>query len=156
METSKKHPKTLVLLKPDALQRGLVGEIISRLEARGLKIVAMKMLHMDEELAKRHYAIHKDKPFFQGLVSYITASPIIAAILEGENVVEVARATMGETDPARAMPGTIRGDLAMDVGRNLIHGSDSEENAEKEIAIFFSEEEILHYTREIERWITES
>ncbi len=156
METSKKHHKTLVLLKPDALQRGLIGEIISRLEARGLKIVAMKMLHMDEELAKRHYEIHKDKPFFQGLVSYITASPIIAAILEGENAVETVRATIGETDPARAMPGTIRGDLAMDVARNLIHSSDSEKSAEKEIDIFFSEEEILHYTREIERWLTES
>lgn len=156
MRAWKKQPRTLVLLKPDALQRGLVGEIISRLEARGLKIVAMKMLHMDERLAKRHYEIHKDKPFFQDLIAYITASPIIAAIFEGENAVEVVRTAMGETDPARAMPGTIRGDLALDVARNLIHGSDSEETAEKEIDIFFSREEIFHYPREIERWLTES
>jgi nucleoside-diphosphate kinase len=156
MEALKKQRKTLILLKPDALQRGLAGEIISRLEARGLKIVAMKMLHMDKELAERHYEIHKDKPFFQGLVSYITTSPIIAAILEGDNAVDTVRATMGETDPSRAMPGTIRGDLALDVARNLIHGSDSEENAEKEINIFFSEEEIFHYSREIDRWLTES
>ncbi len=147
--------KTLVLLKPDALQRGLTGEIISRLERRGLKIVAMKMLHMDEELAKRHYQIHKDKSFFQGLVKYITSGPIIAAIFEGENAVEVVRRTTGETDPALALPGTIRGDLALDIGRNLIHGSDSEQTAKEEIDIFFSKEEIFHYSREIERWITE-
>lgn len=148
--------KTLVLLKPDALQRGLVGEIISRLEGKGLKIIALKMLQVDEELAKRHYQIHKDKSFFQGLVKHITSSPIIAAIFEGENAVDVVRRTMGETDPALALPGTIRGDLALDIGRNLIHGSDSEQTAEEEINIFFSEEEISHYSREIERWITES
>ena len=148
--------KTLVLLKPDALQRGLIGEIISRLERKGLKLVAMKMLHMDEELAKRHYQIHKDKLFFQGLVKYITSGPSIAAIFEGENAVEVVRRTMGETDPALAQPGTIRGDLALDIGRNLIHGSDSEQTAAEEIDIFFSAEEIFHYSREIERWITES
>ena len=152
----KKQLRTLVLLKPDALQRGLAGEIISRLEARGLKIVAMKMLRMDEGLAKRHYEIHKDKPFFRGLVAYITASPIIAAVFEGENAVEVVRRSMGETDPAQAMPGTIRGDLALDVARNLIHGSDSAESAEKEIPIFFSKDEIFHYTREIDRWVIES
>jgi nucleoside-diphosphate kinase len=156
MDTSKKQHRTLVLLKPDALQRGLVGEIISRLEARGLKIVAMKMLHMDERLAKRHYEIHKDKPFFQSLVAYITASPTVAAIFEGAGAVEVVRATMGETDPSRAMPGTIRGDLALNVGRNLIHGSDSEESATKEMDIFFSEEEVFHYPREIDKWLTES
>ena len=147
--------KTLVLLKPDALQRCLVGEVISRIERRGLKIVAMKMLHMDEELAKRHYQIHKDKSFFQGLVKYITSGPIIAAIFEGENAVEVVRRTTGETDPALALPGTIRGDLALDIGRNLIHGSDSEQTAKEEIDIFFSKDEIFNYSREIERWITE-
>jgi len=148
--------KTLVLLKPDALQRGLVGEIISRLEGKGLKIVALKMLHMDEELAKRHYQVHKDKSFFQDLVKHITSAPIIAAIFEGENAVDIVRRTMGETDPALALPGTIRRDLALDIGRNLIHGSDSEQTAEEEIDIFFSEEEIFHYAREIEKWITES
>lgn len=148
--------QTLVFLKPDALQRGLVGEIISRLEGRGLKIVAMKMIRMDEELAKRHYQIHKDKSFFQGLIEHITSSPIIAAVFEGENAVEVVRRTMGDTDPALAMPGTIRGDLALDIGRNLIHGSDSVETAKKEIDLFFSTEEIFRYSREIGKWITQS
>jgi len=147
--------KTLVLLKPDALQRGLTGEIISRIERRGLKIVAMKMLYMDEELAKRHYQIHKDKSFFQGLVNYITSGPIIAAVFEGEDAVEIVRRTMGETNPSLALPGTIRGDLALDIGRNLIHGSDSEQTAKDEIDIFFSKDEIFNYSREVERWITE-
>ena len=137
--------QTLVLLKPDALERGLVGEIISRLEGQGLKIVAMKMIWVDVALAKRHYAIHEGKPFFEGLVEFITSRPIIAAIFEGEDAVVVVRSTMGETDPARAAPGTIRGDLAQDIGRNLIHGSDSEETAEKEIDLFFSKSEILNY-----------
>lgn len=139
--------RTLVLLKPDALQRGLVGEIISRLEGRGLKIVAMKMMQMDEELAKRLYEIHKGKSFFQGLIEQITSSPIIAAVFEGENAVEVVRGTMGETDPALAVPGTIRGDLALDIGRNLIHGADSEEIAEKETRLFFSAKELFNYSR---------
>jgi nucleoside-diphosphate kinase len=130
--------RTLVLLKPDALEGGLVGEIISRLERRGLKIVAMKMMWMDEALAKRHYAVHEDKPFFKGLVNFITSSSIIAAVFEGEDAVEVVREAMGETDPARAAPGTIRGDLAQDIERNLIHGSDSEETAAMEIDLFFS------------------
>jgi len=130
--------RTLVLLKPDALERGLVGEIISRLERRGLKIVAMKMMWMDEALAKRHYAVHESKSFFGGLVNFITSSPIIAAVFEGEDAVEVVREAMGETDPARAAPGTIRGDLAQDIERNLIHGSDSEETAAMEIDLFFS------------------
>lgn len=137
--------QTLVLLKPDAVQRGLVGEIISRLERRGLKIMTMKMIWMDKELADRHYAIHKDKPFFAGLVEFITSGPIIAAVFQGEDAVEVVRQAMGETDPARARPGTIRGDLAQDIGRNLIHGSDSEETAKREIDLFFSKKEILNY-----------
>ncbi len=148
--------RTLVLIKPDAVQRGLAGTIISRLEGRGLKIVAMKMLQMDEALARRHYAIHKDKPFFEGLVSHITSSPIIAAVFEGPGAVEVVRKTMGETDPRQAAPGTIRGDFAQDIGRNLVHGSDSEENAKQEIELFFSAEEILAYKREADKWITES
>lgn len=148
--------RTLVLLKPDALQRGLVGEIISRLEGRGLKIVAMKMMQMDEELVKRLYEIHKGKSFFQGLIEQITSSPIIAAVFEGENAVELVRGTMGETDPALAMPGTIRGDLALDIGRNLIHGADSEEIAEKESELFFSAKELFNFSRGMDKWITQS
>ncbi|MFQ5874769.1 MAG: nucleoside-diphosphate kinase [Dehalococcoidia bacterium] len=137
--------RTLVLLKPDAIQRGLAGETIARLERRGLKIVGMKMLQMDEALADRHYAVHKGKPFFEGLVKFITSGPIIAIAFEGLNAVEVVRSAMGATDPAKAAPGTIRGDLALDIGRNLIHGSDSTETAEKELALFFSESELLPY-----------
>ncbi|MCL0075367.1 nucleoside-diphosphate kinase [Dehalococcoidia bacterium] len=148
--------RTLVLVKPDAVQRGLAGEIISRLEHRGLKIVAMKMIQMDAALAKRHYAIHRGKPFFEKLVAYITSAPIIAAVFEGPRAVDVARRTMGETDPAGAAAGTIRGDLSVEIGRNLVHGSDSPENAEDEIALFFSPQEVISYDREIDRWIIES
>ena len=137
--------QTLVLLKPDAVERKLVGEIISRLEKRGLKIVAMKMIRMDEALAKRHYAIHEGKSFFEELVEFITSGPIVAAVFEGKDAVTEVRSVMGATDPADAAPGTIRADLAEDIGRNLIHGSDSEETAEKEIKLFFSKPEILDY-----------
>ena len=143
--------RTLVLIKPDAVQRGLTGTIIDRLERRGLKIVAMKMLQMDEALAKRHYAVHEGKSFFNGLVDYITSSPIVAMVIEGRNAVEIVRRTMGETDPGRASMGTIRGDLAVEIGRNLVHGSDSEENSRKEIDLFFSPHEILSYQRDAER-----
>ena len=137
--------QTLVLLKPDAVERKLVGEIISRLEKRGLKIVAMKMLWVDEALAKRHYAIHEGKSFFDELVEFITSGPIVAAVFEGEDAVTEVRSVMGATDPADAAPGTIRADLAQDIGHNLIHGSDSEETAGKEIKLFFSKAEILDY-----------
>lgn len=137
--------RSLVLVKPDAMQRALAGEIISRLERKGLKIVAMKMLHMDKALAQRHYAIHQGKAFFDDLVNFITSSPVIAIIFQGRAAVEIVRQTMGETDPAKAHPGTIRGDLALDIGHNLVHGSDSPENASAEIALFFSAEEIFDY-----------
>ena len=137
--------QTLVLLKPDAVERKLVGEIISRLEKRGLKIAAMKMLQVDEALAKRHYAIHEGKSFFDELVEFITSGPIVAAVFEGKDVVTEVRSVMGATDPADAAPGTIRADLAQDIGHNLIHGSDSEETAGKEIKLFFSKAEILDY-----------
>ena len=137
--------RTLVLIKPDAVERGLAGEIIARLERKGLKIVAMRMLQMDKAMAERHYAIHEDKLFFPALVDFITSSPIIAAVVEGKKAVEVVRRMMGETDPLQAAPGTIRGDFGLDIGQNLIHGSDSEENAQQEISLFFSEEEILSY-----------
>jgi len=145
--------RSLVLIKPDAIQRGLAGEIISRLERKGLKIVAMKMLHMDKNLAQRHYAIHKGKAFFDDLVNFITSSPLIAIIFQGKNAVEVIRQMMGETDPAKAQPSTIRGDFGIDIGHNLVHGSDSLENASKETDLFFSAEEIFNYDRELDTWI---
>ena len=148
--------RTLILVKPDGMQRGLAGEIISRLEQRGLRIVAMKMIHMDESMAKKHYGIHKDKPFFRKLVDYITSSPIIAAVFEGTQAIEATRSTLGATSPVEAAPGTIRGDLALDIGRNLVHGSDSLENAKTEIALFFSPQELFDYSRDVDRWIIES
>ena len=135
--------KSLILIKPDAIQRGLAGTIITRLEEQGLKLVALKMLHLDKSLAKQHYAIHADKPFFDDLVNYISSSPIIAIVSEGEGVVEVVRNIIGATDPDEAEAGTIRGDFGLDIERNTIHGSDSAETAEKEIKLFFSEDEIF-------------
>jgi nucleoside-diphosphate kinase len=145
--------RSLVLVKPDAVQRALAGQIISRLEMKGLKIVAMKMLHMDNDLAQRHYAIHEGKPFFDDLVNFITSSPLIAIVFQGENAVQIIRQMMGETDPAKAPGGTIRGDLGIDVGHNLVHGSDSSENACREIDLFFSAEEIFDYDRELDTWV---
>ncbi len=137
--------RSLVLIKPDAMQRGLSGAIMARLEERGLRIVALKMLHLDKALARRHYDVHRDKPFFDNLVDYIGSAPIIAAVFEGEKAVEVIRSTMGATDPARAEAGTIRGDFGLDIERNTVHGSDSAENAETEIKLFFAEGEIFDY-----------
>jgi len=137
--------RSLVLIKPDAMQRGLDGAIIARLEGEGLKLVAFKRLQMDKALARKHYAIHKDKPFFQGLVDYISSVPIIAAVFAGENAVAVIRKAMGATDPAKAEAGTIRADFGLDIERNVIHGSDSVETAEKEIGLFFNEDEIGDY-----------
>jgi len=145
--------RSLVLIKPDAIQRGLAGEIISRLEKKGLKIVAMKMLHMDNTLAQRHYAIHKGKVFFDDLVNFITSGPVIAIILQGKDAVQIIRQMIGETEPAKAHGGTIRGDFGIDIGHNLVHGSDSLENASKEIDLFFSAEEIFNYDRELDTWI---
>jgi len=140
--------RSLVLIKPDAMERGLAGTIIARLEGLGLKIVALKMLHLDKALAERHYAIHADKPFFNGLVDYISSAPIIAVIFEGEKAVEVIRNAMGATDPAKAEAGTIRGDFGLDIGRNTVHGSDAMETAEKEIKLFFAENEIFDYQKD--------
>lgn len=145
--------RSLILIKPDAVQRGLTGTIIFRLEQRGLKIVAMKMLHMDRALAERHYAVHQGKPFFNDLVAFIISSPIVAAVFEGERAIEAVRQTMGSTDPLKAPPGSIRGDLGLDLQQNLVHGSDSAENAVKEINIFFEPEEIVSYKRDIDKWI---
>ena len=146
---------TLVLIKPDAVQRALVGAVISRLESRGLKIVAMKMLHMDEKIATRLYEAHVARPFYRGLVEFITSSPLIAMVVQGQNAVAITRGTMGATNPLDATPGTIRGDLAIDTGRNLIHGSDSPKTAQREIDLLFSPQEIVDYPRDVEHWVTE-
>jgi nucleoside-diphosphate kinase len=135
--------RSLVLVKPDAMERGLAGAIIGRLQAEGLNLIALKMLHMDKALAERHYAVHKEKTFFKDLVDYITSTPIVAAAFEGEGAVERIRKLMGATDPAKAAPGTIRKDYGLDVQRNSTHASDSPENGEKEIAIFFTKKEIF-------------
>jgi nucleoside-diphosphate kinase len=135
--------RSLVLIKPDAMQRGLTGTIISHLEKLGLKLVALKMLHMDKTLAEKHYAAHKDKPFFDNLVAYISSAPIVAAVFEGERAVERVRKAMGATDPAKSEAGTIRGDFGLDIERNSVHGSDSVATSEGEIRLFFSEDEIF-------------
>lgn len=148
--------RTLVLIKPDAVQRGLAGAIITRLERRGLKLAAMKMMQVTPELAQKHYGAHIGKPFFDGLVKFITSSPLIAIAVEGESAVEVVRTTMGATNPVEAGPGTIRGDFALTIGANLIHGSDSAESAAAELALFFADDEVLDYARGIDDWIIES
>ncbi len=148
--------RTLVLLKPDAVQRALAGEIIARIERKGLKIAGMKLMLVGDDLAREHYGEHVGKPFFEGLVEYITSSPVVAMAVEGENAVEVVRLLLGPTDPQEAPPGTIRGDYGMSIGRNLTHGSDSEESAARELALFFAGEELVCYTRAVEPWVTES
>jgi len=137
--------RSLVLVKPDAMKRGLAGTIISRLQEQGLKLVALRMLHMDRELAGRHYAIHAGKDFFEDLIDYITSTPIVAAVFEAEGAVEKIRKIMGATDPAKAEPGTIRKDFGLDIQQNSTHASDSNETAEKEIRLFFGEGEIFDY-----------
>jgi nucleoside-diphosphate kinase len=148
--------RTLVLIKPDAMQRGLAGEIISRLERRGLRIAGLRLFRMEEALARRHYAEHEGKPFFEGLIEYITACPIVAVVVEGTGAVDTVRKTMGATNPANAEPGTIRGDLGLETGRNLIHGSDSLESARREIALFFPDADLHSYQRDTDRWIFEN
>lgn len=147
--------RTLVLLKPDAVQRGLAGELIKRLEQTGLKLIGLKLMKVSEALAKKHYSAHEGKKFFPGLVSFITSSPIVAIAVEGPSAVELVRKVMGKTNPVEAAPGTIRGDFGVDIGRNLIHGSDSPESAAKELAIFFTPAELVSYSRDYDRWIIE-
>lgn len=137
--------RSLVLVKPDAVQRGETGAVISRLEGLGLKLVALRMLHLDKALAQRHYAVHRDKPFFNRLVDYISSAPIVAMVIEGKDAVEVIRKAMGATDPARAEAGTIRADFGLDIEHNTVHGSDSVKTAEEEIKLFFTEEGIVSY-----------
>jgi len=147
--------RTLILVKPDAMQRGLAGEVISRLERRGLRIAAIRLLQMDEALAARHYAEHVEKPFYRSLVDFIKSSPVIAAVFEGPNAVEIVRTTMGATDPRKSPPGSIRGDLAIYITQNLIHGSDSPESAEREIGLFFDPGDVVSYERDVDGWIYE-
>ena len=147
--------RTFLAIKPDGVQRGLVGKVISRLEEKGFKLVAMKFMLVSEELAKKHYGEHKDKPFFKGLVSFITSGPIVAMIWEGKNVINAVRKMMGKTNPLEADLGTIRGDFAIDIGRNVVHGSDSEESAKREISIFFNEKEMINWNKEVHKWIYE-
>jgi nucleoside-diphosphate kinase len=147
--------RTLIIVKPDAVQRGLIGSVLSRLEARGLRFVGLKLIAVDEALARRHYGEHEGKPFFAGLIEYITSSPVVVGVLEGRQAVAVVRATVGATNPVAAAPGTIRGDLGLEIGRNLIHASDSLETAEREVALFFRPEELISYERATDRWIFE-
>jgi len=147
--------RTLILVKPDAMQRGLAGEVLGRLERKGLRLVGLRLLQVDREMASRHYAEHEGKPFFDGLIAYITSAPVVAAVLEGTNAVAAARQMMGATNPVAAAPGTIRGDFGLEVGRNLVHGSDSPESAEREIAIFFAGEPLVSWSRDTDPWIFE-
>lgn len=147
--------RTYVMVKPDGVQRGLVSEVISRFERRGLKLVGLKMLQIPRELAEEHYGEHKGKPFFDALVSYITSSPVVAMVLEGKNAVAAVRDMMGATDPQKAAPGTIRGEFGLDIGRNVVHGSDSPASAEREIGLFFKPEELVEYKLDMQRWIYE-
>ena len=145
--------RTLILAKADAVVRGLVGDIIARFEKRGYSLVAMKLLRADEEIARKHYAEHEGKPFFDGLVAYLTSAPIVAMVIEGEAAIEGCRASIGATNPIKAAPGTIRGDYGQTIGRNLIHGSDSPESAEREIAIWFAPSELHSRTSEMHEWL---
>lgn len=147
--------RTLVIIKPDAVQRGLIGEIILRLERRGLRIAGMKLLQVSDELARKHYAVHEGKPFFPGLIQFITSGPVAVMALEGKDAIAVTRATMGTTAPGKAAPGSIRADFGMEIGYNLVHGSDGPETAAQELALWFSEEELISYQRAIDAWIYE-
>ncbi|HIM60187.1 MAG TPA: nucleoside-diphosphate kinase [Dehalococcoidia bacterium] len=147
--------RTLVLVKPDGVQRGLAGEIVSRLERTGLQIIGMKLMLISEDLAGRHYAEHSEKPFYSGLVSFITSSPVVALALKGPSAISTTRKIMGVTNPVDAAPGTIRGDLGVDMGRNLIHGSANAEDAAREVALFFDDSELVEYDRAIQPWVVE-
>ncbi len=145
--------KTFLMVKPDGVQRNLIGEIVSRFEAKGFQLVGAKLMNVSRELAEQHYAEHKERPFFGELVDFITSGPVFAMVWQGNNVIATARNMMGKTNPADAAPGTIRGDFATSVGMNIIHGSDSPESAEREIGLWFSEGEVLSYEKTIQRWI---
>src|SRR6476620_7010899 len=145
--------RTLILVKPDGVQRQLVGRILARYEERGLKVVGLKLVHIDRTLAERHYAVHREKPFFAGLVDVIVSGPLVALVVEGPNAIAVVRAINGATKPQEAAPGTIRGDFALETGQNIVHASDSPETAASELALWFSPNELLAYDRDIDRWV---
>lgn len=147
--------RTLILVKPDGVQRGLAGEIMMRFERRGLKLIGMKFIHMSRVLAEQHYAVHQGKPFYSSLVEYITSGPVVAMAWEGNDAINAARNTIGATNPAAAAAGTIRGDLGMEIGRNLVHGSDEPKNGVKEVNLFFSDDELVDWDRVTDRWILE-
>jgi len=147
--------RTLIIIKPDAVQRGLIGQIIHRFESRGLRIAAMKFMQITEALARRHYAIHEGKRFYEPLVAYITSGPVVVMILEGNNAIDAARRTMGATNPVEASPGTIRADFGIEIGRNLVHGSDGPETAQVETALFFDAAEVVSWRRDVDPWIFE-
>lgn len=147
--------RTLILIKPDGVQRNLIGEIINRFEQRGLKLAGMKFMLMSHDLAAKHYEVHKERPFYSSLVEYITSGPVVAMVWEGKNAIAAARLTMGATNPVGATPGTIRGDLGMEIGRNLVHGSDGPETAVKEVSLFFAEQELVGWNRTTDVWIRE-
>lgn len=145
--------RTLVLIKPDGVQRLLVGRILTRFEERGLRMVGLKLVRVDREFAERHYAVHRERPFFEGLVTFITSSPVVALVLEGPNAIAVVRAMVGSTRPHEAAPGTIRGDFALDTGQNLVHASDGPETADFELGLWFAPGELFDYPRDADRWI---
>lgn len=147
--------RTLVIIKPDGVQRGLVGPILTRLERRGLRVAAMKLMQITPELASRHYKVHQGKPFYEPLVEFITSGPVVVAVIEGTDAIDTIRKTMGATNPALAEPGTIRADYGLEIGRNLVHGSDGADTAAYEIPLFFDDDEILSYERAIDHWINE-
>jgi len=147
--------RTLILIKPDAVSRGLIGQITARIEARGYIITALKLMQLDGERARAHYAEHKGKPFFDGLVTFITSGPLVAIAVEGEGAIEGCRQLIGATDPLAAAPGSIRGDLAQTIGRNLVHGSDSGASAGRELKLFFNDNEFMSRRHDLERWIKE-
>jgi nucleoside-diphosphate kinase len=147
--------RTLIIVKPDGVQRGLVGEILRRLEARGLKLAGLKLMAVPRALAEKHYAEHEGKPFYNGLIGYITASPVVVGVFEGKDAIAIVRRTVGATKPAEAEPGTIRGDLALEIGRNLIHASDGLETAQREVALWFTDAELVSWERAADRWIFE-
>lgn len=149
------NERSLVIIKPDAVQRGLIGEITARYERRGLKIAAMKLEQVSRETAEQHYGEHKGKPFYEGLVSYITSAPSVLMVVEGPDAIAVVRTTNGATKPAEAAPGTIRGDFALTIGRNVVHASDSVESAEREVNIFFGDGGIVDYSRDVDAWVIE-
>jgi len=148
--------RSLVLVKPDAVQRGLIGEVILRLERRGLRLVAAKFIAVSDELAKTHYAIHQGKPFYEGLIQYITSAPVMAMVWEGPNAINAIRQTMGATRPTDASPGSIRHDFALEIGRNLTHASDTPENGVKEVALWFNPDELVSWDRAIDQWVFEN